>query len=102
MNLDLQLMAAKAESAESFLKLLSNRNRLMILCVLMEDELSVSELNERIPLSQSALSQHLAALREAGMVTTRRQAQTIFYRLDDDRVKTVLSALYQSFCGEES
>lgn len=94
-------MEANALRAESFLKLLANRNRMMILCVLMEGELSVSELNARIPLSQSALSQHLAALRAADMVATRRQAQTVYYHLKDRKVEVVLKALYQTFCGRE-
>lgn len=91
-------MESNAGEAESFLKLLANRNRLMLLCALMESELSVGELNQRVPLSQSALSQHLASLRTAGAVDTRRESQTIYYRLKDERIAALLKALYPLFC----
>ena len=65
----------------------------MVLCVLIEDERSVGELNEQIPISQSALSQHLAKLREAGFVNTRREVWAIYYQLADPRVKTVIQDL---------
>lgn len=98
MNIDKALMAEKALEAERFLKMIANQNRLMILCALMDSELAVGELNDEVPLSQSALSQHLSKLREAGLVATRRESQTIFYRLDDDRVMRLLPTLYQVFC----
>lgn len=92
-------MAENAQDAEQFLKQLANRNRLMVLCVLVDGEYSVSELNQQVPISQSALSQHLAKLREAGFVSTRRESQTIFYQLADPRVKTVIRQLYGMFCS---
>ena len=98
MKIEISKMLERSAEAEGFLKLLANRNRLMLLCVLMGEEMSVGELNERVPLSQSALSQHLSALRNSGLVATRRQSQTIYYRLADDRVETVLNTLYQLFC----
>ncbi len=67
------------EVAEHFLKLLANKYRLMVLCELHDGERSVGELQARMDLSQSALSQHLALLREEGLVVTRREAQTIYY-----------------------
>jgi DNA-binding transcriptional ArsR family regulator len=70
----------------------------MILCSLQQEELSVTQLNNRVPLAQSALSQHLASLRKSGLVSTRREAQTIYYRVEDPRVAAVLSQLYQFFC----
>ena len=91
-------MAEKADDAERFLKQLANSKRLMVLCVLIEGERSVGELNELVPISQSALSQHLARLREAELVSTRRESQTIYYRLADPRVKTVIQDLYTMFC----
>ncbi|MCB1675828.1 MAG: helix-turn-helix transcriptional regulator [Halioglobus sp.] len=91
-------MADRAGDAERFLKQLANSKRLMVLCTLIDGERSVGELNEQIAISQSALSQHLARLREAGFVRTRREAQTIYYRLADARVKTVIRALYSVFC----
>lgn len=87
-----------ATHAEAFLKQLANKNRLMILCSLVEKECSVNQLNQIIPLAQSALSQHLASLRKAGLVSTRREAQTIYYSIADSRVKSVLERLHQVFC----
>ena len=91
-------MAAQADNAERFLKQIANSNRLMVLCVLVEGERSVGELNELVPISQSALSQHLAKLRDAGFVSTRRESQTIYYQLADPRVKVLLESLYSMFC----
>lgn len=98
MNINLETMAENAQQAEQFLKKLANHNRLMVLCILLEGEVSVGELNEQLPISQSALSQHLAKLREAGFVSTRRESQTIFYKLSDPRVETVIKDLYRMFC----
>jgi ArsR family transcriptional regulator, virulence genes transcriptional regulator len=93
-------MAENSASAELFLKQLANSSRLMVLCSLVEGERSVTELNEQVPISQSALSQHLAKLREAGFVTTRRESRTIYYQLSDARVKTIVEDLYQMFCKD--
>jgi DNA-binding transcriptional ArsR family regulator len=101
MNLDFSLMAERAQEAEDLLKRMANKNRLMVLCVLAEgDELSVGQLNERVPLSQSALSQHLSVLREAGLVKTRRESQTIYYTLGDGRTEIILQSLYKVFCED--
>ncbi len=102
MQLPIEMMAANATEAERFLKLLANKNRLMILCTLASEELSVKALNERVPLAQSALSQHLASLRENGLVSTRREGATIFYAVSDPKVATMLETLYQLFCATES
>ncbi|WOH37939.1 metalloregulator ArsR/SmtB family transcription factor [Thalassotalea fonticola] len=91
-------LLVNAEKAETYLKLLANKNRLMILCNLVAGERSVSQLNDEIPLAQSALSQHLATLRNADMVSTRRDAQTIYYALADDDAKQILQQLYCMFC----
>jgi len=98
MDISLEEMSARSSDAEAFLKQLANGKRLMILCVLSEGELSVSDLNKRVPLSQSALSQHLAKLRAVGFVGTRRESQTIYYRLTDPRVEMIIQNLYQVFC----
>jgi DNA-binding transcriptional ArsR family regulator len=66
--------------------------------VLSEGELSVGQLNERINLSQSALSQHLAVLREQGMVQTRRESQTIYYRLADSTAINIIELLHDVYC----
>ncbi len=100
MNIDFTAMAANVEKAEKLLKILANKNRLMILCSLQNSEMSVSQLNEAVPLAQSALSQHLAALRKANIVATRRESQTIYYRVIDKDAVTLLATLYGLFCKE--
>jgi len=91
-------MAQHARAAANLLKALANENRLMILCTLMAGELSVGELNARIPLSQSALSQHLAGLREAGLVSTRKESQTVYYRLEGTEATQVIAVLQSIYC----
>ncbi|WP_412971297.1 ArsR/SmtB family transcription factor [Glaciecola sp. MF2-115] len=97
--MDLHQLVANATEAETFLKALANKNRLMILCSLIDKESSVSELNLLVPLGQSALSQHLASLRKHQLVSTRREAQCIYYSVEDDRVKAVVKTLYKCFCA---
>lgn len=80
--------------------MMANRNRLMILCSLLDEERSVTQLNDIVPLSQSALSQHLSALRQAELVATRREAQTIYYRVASDSVRAILATLYEQYCQE--
>lgn len=91
-------MQKNANDAVSLLKGLANESRLMIMCVLSEGEVSVGELNQRIKLSQSALSQHLAVLREQGLVQTRRESQTIFYRLKDTAAMNIIELLHDVYC----
>ncbi len=99
MKIDFSEMQKGSLDAEKFLKQLANANRLMILCVLMDGEVSVGELNERVPIAQSALSQHLAKLRDSGLVTTRRESQTIYYQLADQRAAQLIGHLYEMFCA---
>src|SRR5512134_1332713 len=87
-------MAAHAGEAARLLRALANPHRLLVLCVLSDGELSVGELNERVPLSQSALSQHLARLRADGLVDTRREAQTIRYALAPGPAVAVIRELH--------
>jgi DNA-binding transcriptional ArsR family regulator len=91
-------LSDRAEAAAQFLKTLAHEARLTVLCDLLEGERSAGELQERSGLSQSALSQHLAKLREEGLVTTRREAQHIYYRLADERAETLLGALAEIYC----
>ncbi|PPD46493.1 MAG: transcriptional regulator [Methylocystis sp.] len=100
MNIKAVDLAPRAEQAESFLKALANRHRLMVLCELHKGELSVTKLQAAIGLSQSSLSQHLARLREDNLVKTRRESQTIFYSLADENVSRVIGLLYDMFCAE--
>ena len=97
-KIDPEKLKANAEQAAKLLKSMGHPSRLMVLCHLMKGESPVSSLNREVPLSQSALSQHLASLRQAGLVGTRRESQVIYYRLKSDAVSEILKALYQSYC----
>ncbi|PKH06788.1 helix-turn-helix transcriptional regulator [Moritella sp. Urea-trap-13] len=97
-QMSIERLEKKASKAESLMKALSNKHRLMILCLLQQGELSVSALNELIPIPQSTLSQHLAWLRREKYVKTRREAQTIYYQLDDSNVTKVINVLHDIFC----
>ena len=92
-------MAEHAADAAGLMKALGNESRLMILCMLADRERSVGELNETIPLSQSALSQRLARLRQQGIVKTRRESQTIFYSLADGPAGKIIHLLHETYCG---
>lgn len=87
-----------AKEATVLLKALANENRLMILCYLEGRELSVSQLNQCLDLSQSALSQHLAILRRDNLVRTRRESQTIYYSLNGDQARAVIQTLRSLYC----
>ena len=92
-------MQAHAADAASLMRAFGNESRLMILCTLAEGERSVGELNEIIPLSQSALSQQLARLRQYGLVKTRRESQAIYYSLADGPADRVINLLHDIYCG---
>lgn len=92
-------MREHAAEAAGVMKALGNESRLMILCLLADGERSVGELNEVIPLSQSALSQQLARLRQQKLVTTRRESQTVFYRLADGPADKIIHLLHDIYCG---
>ena len=98
-KIDPEKFKANAEQAAKLLKSMGHPSRLMVLCHLMNGECPVSSLNQEVPLSQSALSQHLASLRQAGLVDTRRESQMIYYRLKSDAVSEILKTLYQSYCS---
>ncbi|HUX74112.1 MAG TPA: metalloregulator ArsR/SmtB family transcription factor [Steroidobacteraceae bacterium] len=88
-----------AGDAAALLKALANEQRLLVLCSLLDGAKSVGEINERVPLSQSALSQHLAVLRATALVTTRRKSQTIYYALAAGPALEIMEVLYRSFCA---
>jgi len=96
--MDIQDLASKSAEASRLLSVLSNQQRLRILCELQSGERSVTSLEAAIGLSQSALSQHLAKLRAAGVVATRREAQTIYYSVSNEKATRVLALLYDMFC----
>lgn len=87
-----------AREASGLLKTLGNEHRLMIMCTLLEGERSVGDLVDRIGLSQSALSQHLARLRRDGLVQTRRVSQTIYYSMAGAEAPAVLATLHRLYC----
>ena len=96
--MNISVMRTKANVAAGFLKILANRRRLMILCELLIGDRSVSELAGMVGLSQSALSQHLAKLRQGHLVRTRRVSQTVHYSIADPGVTKVIGALYDLYC----
>lgn len=96
---DLDQMTRHAGDAAILLKSLAHPARLLVMCRLVESEASVSELHALGSLSMSALSQHLAVMREAGLVRTRREAQTIYYSLADGPALGVMHALHAAYCG---
>ena len=93
-------MAKNVEAAAGLLKALAHPSRLRVVCHLANGEATVGELNAAIPMSQSALSQHLAVLRRQNLVETRRDSQRVFYRLSDDTAMDVLGVLHQRFRGK--
>ena len=94
-------LAAQSAEATNLLRALANQQRLLILCHLQAaGELSVSALGERMSLSQSALSQHLARLRADGIVNFRREAQSLFYHIIDDRAARLLERLHDLYCPQ--
>ncbi len=98
-SMALEEMENNVGRASALLQAMSNPKRLLVLCLLAEGERSVGALAERVGLSQSALSQHLARLREDGFVTTRREAQTVYYGVEGGEVITVLEALHGLYCS---
>jgi DNA-binding transcriptional ArsR family regulator len=98
--IDPAAMRAHAAEAAELLRMLANAQRLLVLCHLVEGEIGVGALLARLQLSQSALSQHLAVLREAGLVRTRRAGQQVFYSLAPGPAQQVLATLHQIYCEE--
>lgn len=94
-----EAMQAQAEDAAALLKAMANPQRLKVLCLLLGGEKSVGDLNRDIDLSQSALSQHLAVLREHALVTTRRSGQTIYYALSAGPVEAIIATLHAYYCA---
>ncbi|MEE9348341.1 MAG: metalloregulator ArsR/SmtB family transcription factor [Robiginitomaculum sp.] len=101
-NMVMEELEANAAKASALLKSMANESRLMILCQLSQGDMTVGQLQAVIPLSQSALSQHLATLRREGLVRTRRNAQFITYTLDSDEARTIIEALYGLFAGGDN
>ncbi|MDA9424449.1 ArsR family transcriptional regulator [Bradyrhizobium sp. CCBAU 53415] len=102
MNMNAEIMERAADQASELLKALANRHRLLIICQLIDGEQSVGELAEFLNLRDSTVSQHLALLRKDGLVSARREAQTIFYSIASEPAREVLKTLYQAFCAPRS
>lgn len=92
-------MQSSAADVSDLLKLLGHPDRLMVLCQLKFGEQSVGELSRRLNIKQSPLSQHLARMRHRGLVTSRREAQTIYYSIADTKVAQVIAVLYDLYCA---
>ncbi len=96
-----QLLAKQAVDVSRLLNVLSNENRLLIVCYLMmRNEMKVGELVDALKLSQSALSQHLTKLRDEGLVEFRRESQTLYYRIADQRVTKLVKVLKKLYCDD--
>ncbi len=98
-GVDAAAVGAHADEASRLLKSLAHGQRLRVLCLLAGGELSVGQINERVDLSQSALSQQLARLRADGLVATRREAQTIYYRVAAGPARALIAALHDIYCA---
>lgn len=97
--IDIDELSKNATQAANLLKAMSNEHRLLVLCHLGGKEMSVTELNACINLSQSSLSQHLARLRKDELVKTRRESQTIYYSIANNVVVKLISILQDQFCN---
>jgi len=97
---DMKNMENNVSEACAMLKAIANQTRLMIVCQLVEKEMSVGELLKIIPMSQSAMSQHLSILRREQIVKTRRDAQSIFYRLESKEARVILETVHGLYCKD--
>ncbi|OUR76430.1 ArsR family transcriptional regulator [Alphaproteobacteria bacterium 46_93_T64] len=98
--MNIEDMKKSASRASTLMKALSSETRMMLLCQLADQERSVNELAEALELRASSISQQLALLRKDGLVTTRRQGQTIFYSLQGKEAKSVIAVLYELYCKD--
>ncbi len=98
MKIQTEKMSQAADGAVCLLQSLGNKSRLMIMCQLIDGEKSVGQLADLLQVRESTISQHLALLRKDRLVTTRRQAQTIFYAIASDPARRVLETLYKVYC----
>jgi DNA-binding transcriptional ArsR family regulator len=100
MQINMERMQSAADAASDLLKALANRHRLLILCQLIEKERSVGDLAEFLGIRDSTVSQHLAVLRRDGLVTARREGQTIWYTISSGPARAVLETLYRVYCAQ--
>ena len=97
-EMPLEEMENRAGEVAKLLKTLAHPARLMLVCTLVEGEFSVGELEDRLDIHQPSLSQQLTVLRDAGIVTTRRESRQIFYRLTEEKAVQLIEALYHIYC----
>jgi DNA-binding transcriptional ArsR family regulator len=99
MNINAETMQIAAGQASDLLKALANPHRLMIICQLIDAERSVGELAAFLGIRDSTVSQHLALLRKDGLVTARRDGQTIWYQISSGPAREVVKTLYRIYCA---
>ncbi|WP_267226559.1 ArsR/SmtB family transcription factor [Dyella silvae] len=99
--ISMEAMQRHADEAVSALKALGSPNRLMLLCQLLDGERSVNELAEALELAQSVVSQHLSLLRRDGLVAGRREGQSIYYGIADERVHALMAKLFELYCADD-
>ncbi|WP_230473478.1 ArsR/SmtB family transcription factor [Dyella choica] len=97
-SLDIQAMQRRAEDVVGMLKAVGNQNRLLLLCQMLDGKRSVNDLAETLGVAQSVVSQHLSLLRREGLVQGRREGQSIYYRISDERVHALMAALHEVLC----
>jgi len=100
--MNLEEMVNNSAKAVKLLKAVSNERRLLILCHLLSGEMSVGEMNDKLGLSQSALSQHLALLRRNKLVRTRKEAQTVFYSLNSKEAEALIDLMHTLYCSNKN
>jgi DNA-binding transcriptional ArsR family regulator len=98
-GMDIDVLRQSADEASRLMKVLSNPDRMLLLCQLAQGEKRVGELEEILGIVQPTLSQQLSVLRDEGLVSTRRQGKNIFYRIDSPHALAVMNVLYVQFCG---
>ncbi len=94
-------MEAKAKEVAELLKVLANENRLLILCELVKEPQSVSSLLEKLDITQSGISQHLAILKANGILDHNKKAQTVIYSIRDERIYKLLETIKETYCTED-
>lgn len=97
--ININLLRQSADAASRLMKVLSNQDRLLLLCQLAQGEQRVGELEELLGIAQPTLSQQLAVLRDEGLVNTRRDGKSIYYRIDSPQALAVINVLYAQFCN---
>lgn len=95
-------MKEKAKEVAELLKVLANENRLLILCELIEEPQSVGNLLEKLDITQSGISQHLAILKANGILDYNKKAQTVIYSIKDERIYKLLEIIKETYCMEEN